>query len=127
MREEVGAAQDSVPDGNGERRRAERFPVDMRAMFVLSPGCTEVRPARVRNLSVTGACLVCGSTLAPGTELSVGFYLRGEEPLVTIARVVWSSAGADGTSVGIAFDSAVAKRPAFARLGKYLRRQAHVN
>jgi hypothetical protein len=121
MREEVVAAQESAPDANEDRRGAVRFPVDMRAMFVLSPGCTSVRQARVRNLSVTGACLVSGSNLEPGTELSVGFYLRGEDPLVTIARVVWSRPGADGTAVGIAFDSAVTQRPAFVRLGKYLR------
>jgi hypothetical protein len=105
-----------------ERRSAVRAREDLRAMFVVHPHYSDVRRARVRNLSVGGACILGIGELAVGAELSVGFFLADEpDPLVAIARVVWSRPEPGGHAAGLAFaEGATAQRLAMLRLSVYL-------
>lgn len=105
-----------------ERRSAARIRDDLRAMFVVHPRCSDVRRARVRNLSAGGACIVGEMPLMVDAELAIGFFLADEpDPLVAMARVVWSRPERDGHAAGLSFvEGAVAQRIAMARLSLYL-------
>jgi len=106
----------------GDRRSAVRILDDLRAMLVVYPRCSDVQRARVRNLSAGGACIVGEAPLAVGAELAVGFFLAGDpDPLVAMARVVWSRPEPDGHVAGLSFvEGAAAQRIAMARLSVYL-------
>jgi len=91
-------------------------------MFVVHPRCSDVRRARVRDLSAGGACIVGETELTVGAEMSVGFFLGDEpDPLVATATVVWSRPEPDGHVAGLAFaEGATAQRLAMLRLADYL-------
>jgi hypothetical protein len=105
-----------------ERRSAARVREDLRAMFVVHPRCSDVQRARVRNVGAGGACIFGESPLEVGAELAVGFFLADEpDPLVAMARVVWSRPEPGGHASGLAFaEGASAQRFAMLRLSVHL-------
>lgn len=115
MRDEIGP---DVP----ERRSVPRLRVDLKAMYVRQPGCTDIRDARVRNLSTKGACLVAKAPLPLGAELAAGFFLPGDpDPLVAMARVVWTLPAAGGHATGLVFtEGAAGQRLSMSRLSVFL-------
>jgi hypothetical protein len=106
----------------GDRRSAARLREDLRAMFVVHPRSSDVQHARVRDLAAGGACIFGETCLAAGTEISVGFFLPNDpDPLVAMARVVWSRPEPGGHATGLAFaGGATAQRLAMLRLSVFL-------
>lgn len=92
-------------------------------MFVRHPSCTDFHSARARNLGEGGACLVADTPLPEGAEVYVGFFLPDDpNPLVAMARVVWTRPGAERCVLGLAFvPGSAGQRHAMARLADYVK------
>jgi hypothetical protein len=97
-------------------RRHPRFSVDVEAQVELAKG--QRLPARTRDLSRSGICLITGTGLPRGQPLSIELVLAfGDnafsEPLHVSARVVWCTAIAGQFQVGAMFDSLTAETNEF--------------
>lgn len=105
-----------------ERRKHHRVEEELQAVLVGEGRGTTMRAAKVRDLSEGGACIELDGALPVGSETYVGFFLKDEaQPLVAVARVVWSRAKGSGHLLGVQFaNSGAAQRAAIARLAEYL-------
>lgn len=98
------------------QRRHPRFQVDVQASVRTADG--RKLPARTRDLSRSGICLIAGEGLAPGARLSVELVLllgpsSSSEPLLLRARVVWCTAIAGAFQIGAMFDALSGREAAF--------------
>lgn len=82
-----------------ENRRALRYPVDVSAELRLGK---QVIPARTKNLSETGVCLVLGKPLDEGSSFELNLFLTVDgiedpdsPPLDIGVSVIWASPGND--------------------------------
>ncbi len=109
--------------GPGDRRKHERVNEELPAIVVGEAGAKDMRGARVRDISEGGACIELDGPLPIGSETYVGFFLKDDsQPLVAVARVVWTRAEGAGHLLGVQFARhGVPQRRAIARLGEYLR------
>jgi len=80
-----------------ENRRALRYPVDVSAELKLG---TQIVPARTKNLSETGVCLVLGRPLDEGASFDLNLFLTVDgiedpdsPPLDIGVSVIWASPG----------------------------------
>jgi PilZ domain len=105
-----------MTDGSEKQRRHPRFQVDVQATARTADG--RKLPARTRDLSRSGICLVTTEALSPSTRLSVELVLllgpsSSSEPLPLQARVVWCTAIAGAFQVGAMFDGISGREAAF--------------
>jgi len=106
-----------------ERRADDRVPDGIPAVFARDVGDAEIQTAKVRNLSEGGACACVRNAPALGTELFVGFFLRGfgGTPLIARMRVAWTRPDDAGHLVGLSFIAeSPAARDAVLRMRDYL-------
>ena len=99
-----------------EPRRHPRYAVDVEAKLTLPDG--QVLQTRTRDLSRNGVCLIAGEAVTPGQTASVSLVLSFgnnafSEPLVMVARVVWSTKIADAFQVGAMFDEVTQEQDGF--------------
>lgn len=99
-----------------ELRRSPRVVVDVQANVRTSDG--RKLPARTRDLSRTGICLITTDHLKPGDPLKVDLVLlfgstTSSESLPLRARVVWCTSIAKAYQIGVTFDGLSAKETAF--------------
>ncbi len=108
--------------GPGDRRKHERLNEELPAIVVGDQGAKDLRGARVRDLSEGGACIQLDGPLPVGAETYVGFFLKDEsQPLVAVARVVWTRQEGSGHLLGVQFSRhGIAQRRAISRLSEYL-------
>ena len=102
--------------GSEQPRRYPRFPVDVQAALRTSSGRT--LPARTRDLSRAGICLITGEGLPAGEQLQVELVLlictsSESEPLPLRARVVWCTSIASAFQIGVMFDQLTRKESGF--------------
>jgi hypothetical protein len=88
-------------------RRHPRFSVDVQANVRTSDG--RKLPARTRDLSRSGICLITTNSLAQRDELLIDLILlfgssSASEPLPLRARVVWCTPISQAFQVGAMFD-----------------------
>ena len=106
----ISAADVGRPAAETQCRVSERFTCDV-AVSCQPPsawrGGGREWPARVRNVSADGLCLVLRRRFEPGTGLAIEVPgAEGESPSTLLARVVRVRAGADGCwMLGCAFVS----------------------
>jgi len=107
-----------------ERRADDRVPDEIPAVLARDPGDPDFQAAKVRNLSEGGACASVRKAPALGTDLFVGFFLRGfgGTPLIARMRVAWTKPAEDGGHlVGLSFlAEGPAAREAVLRMRDYL-------
>jgi len=105
-----------------ERRASNRLPEELRALFVRGLRGAPIESACVRDLGEGGARLSVDGPVPVGVNLYVGFFLRDDpEPLVAMARVVWTRPQGRGHELGLAFEGdGEAQRSAVAMLATYL-------
>jgi Tfp pilus assembly protein PilZ len=105
-----------------ERRKHHRVSEELSAILVGDDRQTDMRGARVRDLSEGGACIELEGSLPVGAETFVGFFLKDESrPLVAVARVVWVRPEGSGHLLGLQFgESGQVQKNAIARLASYL-------
>jgi c-di-GMP-binding flagellar brake protein YcgR len=105
-----------------ERRKHHRVNEELQAILVNEPHGNDMRGAKVRDISEGGACIVLDGPLPVGAETYVGFFLKDDsQPLVAVARVVWSRREGKGHLLGLQFaHGTAAQRTAIARLSEYL-------
>lgn len=99
-----------------EMRRHRRFAVDVQANVRTADG--RKLPARTRDLSRSGICLLTTDALAPGDKLSIDLILllgpsSASEPLPLHAHVVWCTAISQAFQVGAMFDALTRKEASF--------------
>ena len=106
----------------GDRRKHHRVDEELQAVLVGEGRGTTMRGAKVRDLSEGGACIELDGALPVGAETYVGFFLKDEaQPLVAVARVVWSRPEGSGHLLGLQFaHGGAAQHAAIARLSEYL-------
>jgi hypothetical protein len=82
-----------------ENRRALRYPVDVSAELKVGK---QIVPARTKNLSETGVCLVLGRPLDEGASFDLNLFLTVDgiedpdsPPLDIGVSVIWASPGND--------------------------------
>jgi hypothetical protein len=97
-------------------RRHPRFTVDVQANVRTSDG--RKLPARTRDLSSSGICLITTHALAPREELLIDLILligpsSVSEPLPLRARVVWCTPISQAFQVGAMFERLSRKEHAF--------------
>jgi hypothetical protein len=97
-------------------RRHPRFTVDVQANVRTSDG--RKLPARTRDLSRSGMCLITTHTLAPRDELLIDLILligpsSASEPLPLRARVVWCTPISQAFQVGAMFEKLSKKEQSF--------------
>lgn len=90
-----------------DARKFRRFTVDVDASIMLS-GATRI-PARARDLSRTGICLIAAQGIERGQPLEVTLVLSFSnnafsEPLRLRGRVVWCAAIAQSFQIGAMFE-----------------------
>ncbi len=88
-------------------RRHPRFTVDVQANVRTSDG--RKLPARTRDLSRSGMCLITTHALAPREELLIDLILligpsSSSEPLPLRARVVWCTPISQAFQIGAMFE-----------------------
>jgi hypothetical protein len=93
--------------GTDELRRYPRFPVDVQATVHANDG--RKLPARTRDLSRAGICIITSEALRSGEILHIELVLliganSESEPLPLRARVVWCTAIANAFQIGAMFD-----------------------
>lgn len=105
-----------------DRRKHERVNEELQAILVGEARGNDLRGARVRDISEGGACIELDGPLPVGAETYVGFFLKDDsQPLVAVARVVWSKREGKGHLLGLQFaHGGAAQRVAIARLTEYL-------
>jgi hypothetical protein len=97
-------------------RRSPRVVVDVQANVRTSDG--RKLPARTRDLSRTGICLVTTDQLKSGDPLNIDLILlfgptTSSESLPLRARVVWCTSIAKAYQIGVTFEGLSAKESAF--------------
>jgi hypothetical protein len=97
-------------------RRHPRFTVDVQANVRTSDG--RKLPARTRDLSRSGMCLITTHTLAPREELLIDLILligptSTSEPLPLRARVVWCTPISQAFQIGAMFEKLNRKEQSF--------------
>lgn len=97
-------------------RRSPRTVVDVQANVRTADG--RKLPARTRDLSRTGICLITTDQLKPGDPLKVDLILlfgptTSSESLPLRARVVWCTSIAKAFQIGVTFEGLTAKESAF--------------
>jgi hypothetical protein len=102
--------------GSDGLRRYPRFPVDVQATVHTKSGRT--LPARTRDLSRAGICLITAEPLSSGETLHVELVLligasSESEPLPLRARVVWCTAIASAFQIGAMFDGLSSRESSF--------------
>lgn len=99
-----------------ETRRHQRFSVDIEAVVRAAQG--DVLPARTRDVSMSGICLITGASLPRGEDLAVELVLAFgnsaySEPLRLKARVVWCTSIAGAFQVGAVFEPLTEEQEAY--------------
>lgn len=97
-------------------RRHPRFTVDVQANVRTSDG--RKLPARTRDLSRSGMCLITTHALAPRDELLIDLILligpsSASEPLPLRARVVWCTPISQAFQIGAMFEKLSKKEHSF--------------
>jgi hypothetical protein len=103
-------------------RRHPRFTVDVQANVRTNDG--RKLPARTRDLSRSGMCLITTHALTPRDELLIDLILligpsSTSEPLPLRARVVWCTPISQAFQIGAMFEKLSKKEQSF--LGMFLR------
>lgn len=99
-----------------EARRHPRVTVDVQANVCTSDG--RKLPARTRDLSRSGICLITTDGLSPGEILKIDLILlfgqnSASESLPLRARVVWCTAISKAFQIGATFDTISGKEKSF--------------
>ncbi len=106
-----------------DRRSHDRVPDDIPALFAREIGDPDISVAQVRNLSDGGACAVVEEAPRVGSELYVGFFLRGVGgvPVIARMRIAWTKPMGSGHLVGLSFRAdGPAQRDSVERMRDYL-------
>ena len=98
-----------------ESRRYPRFSVDVEARVRAPDGPL---PARTRDVSRSGVCLVTSTRIDTGTDVELDLVLSFggnafSEPLSLRGRIVWCTPIAPSYQVGVMFDELTADQDTF--------------
>jgi hypothetical protein len=98
MADTNGSAQPDPRPAPGDRRAAVRYACELETSCRSVAGSREVPwPARVRDISLTGICILVSRRFEPGTLLAVDLQNAAAElPSTLIGRVVRVNRQADG-------------------------------
>jgi hypothetical protein len=101
---------------NQDLRRHPRFTVDVQANVRTGDG--RKLPARTRDLSRSGMCLITTHSLIPRDELLIDLILligpsSASEPLPLRARVVWCTPISQAFQIGAMFEKLSKKEQSF--------------
>ncbi len=99
-----------------DARRARRFSVDVETAIVVD-GQPNI-PARARDLSRTGICLISGQPVDRGKSVGLKLVLAFSndavsEPLTLEARVVWCTSIAESFQIGAMFEEVSEEQDSF--------------
>ncbi len=102
--------------GPVDSRKSRRFSVDVEA--TLTPDGADPVPARARDLSRTGICVISAHPIASGHDVTLRLVLAfsnnaTSEPLSLSARVVWCTPIAQSFQIGVMFCDVTDKQDGF--------------